>query len=256
MKNRGEKPAKFIPPDKLDGRVGHSDDGLGPYGKARDWAIGAHKREKRWTRDENGKRIDYEPRYDYIADRIEGLDDKGSVGGINRIHRVSFLNEIIPAILERKKREGKKEKCRILDIGGGAGEFAKQIRDKFGERVEVFTTGLKKSTARIEARRKLHKNDLKWRSVRQLSDFEEFDLILDTLGEFLYGTEYKPEKESYIMAVIKKLKPGGMASLLLPDFNTSEEDEFFDFLSNQREKEKFNYEKDGKKLRIYKNEIN
>lgn len=251
MRKSNEKPTPFLSPERLGGRAGHSDGGFVPYGKVHDWAVATHRREKRWRRDENGKGIDYEPSYSYIAGRTEG---KGTMNDIDKIHKVSFLNEIIPAILERKKREGKKEKCKILDIGGGAGEFAKQIRDKFGDSVEVFTAGLKKSTARMEARRKLHKNDLKWRSVRQLSDFEEFDLILDTLGEFLYGAEYKQEKEFYIMAVIKKLKPGGMASLFFPDFHTGEKEDFFDFLRGQMEKERFTYEEDGGRLRIYKND--
>jgi len=102
--------------------------------------------------------------------------------------------------------------------------------------VKVYTAGLSKKSAReykkdryktfnIDTGPKpspsLQPDDLRWRSILELSDYPEFDLIIDTFGEQLYSTH--PEGnfakisveifEAYIRAVIKKLLPGGRAFL-------------------------------------------
>lgn len=169
---------------------------------------------KEWKRGVEGNEREGRKGYLYIADRTEnGMD-----GGIEDLHGVSFIEEVIPSLLEKK--DSPDRKLRILDVGGGAGLYAKQIREKFPDKVKVYTTGLSKKTAK-EQNPDLHrKNDLRWRSIRELSDFEEFDLILDTYGEAHYGTNKKlydisPETEKYIDTVIKKLRPGGHASILM-----------------------------------------
>jgi hypothetical protein len=115
----------------------------------------------------------------------------------------------------------------ILDVGAGAATFSDEIRNKFGDKVQVYSTGLSKKVARDYRKNneldKLHPNDLKWRSILELSAFEEFDLIIDTIGEFSYsvaGLQQKekggesPEKaQEYLQAVVKKLRPGGVASI-------------------------------------------
>ena len=40
------------------------------------------------------------------------------------------------------------EKIKVLDIGGGAGIFANQLRQEFGEVIRVYTTGIRKKTAK------------------------------------------------------------------------------------------------------------
>ncbi len=172
--------------------------------------------------------------------RFEGAESE--FDSIDRLHYESLLDYI--EILVKKKNlynKNKQEKIKILDIGAGAGLFAEQIRKKFGTEVKVYTTGLTKKAAkswRGQTRDKLendygsipfeidknnHPDDLKWRSVSQLSDYPEFDLIIDTYGENLYDhagddLEESAFKESkcfkYLEYVISKLKPGGMASIV------------------------------------------
>lgn len=150
-----------------------------------------------------------------------------SFNNVSEIHGVSFIKDVIPGLIAKKK---KGEKVRILDIGAGAAFLSDEIRKAFGDTVKVYSTGLSRKVAEsyraknlgVESR-KLHPDDLKWHSVLELSDFEEFDLIIDTFGEFSYdvaGVQKKdkqpesPEKAlEYLTAVIKKLKPGGLASI-------------------------------------------
>jgi hydroxymethylpyrimidine pyrophosphatase-like HAD family hydrolase len=80
---------------------------------------------------------------------------------------------------------------------------------------------------------KLHTDDLKWRSIRELTDFPEFDLIIETNGEFYYsyGTERRKksavkdfDEKKFVETIFDslyeqirirfaKLKKGGMASI-------------------------------------------
>ena len=152
-----------------------------------------------------------------------GLEFSRGSEDIKKIHGIDFLNDIIPRLIFNKE---KGEKLRILDIGAGAAIFADQVRNTFPEDVIVFSTGLSKKTAKDfrnkSGNAKLHQNDLKWRSITELSDFEEFDLIIDTFGEFNYQVfskqEFNPKavKKRFLellTIVIKKLKPGGIASI-------------------------------------------
>jgi SAM-dependent methyltransferase len=165
-----------------------------------------------------------EVRYKYDRMSEGGLDEHS----ISQLHETSFINDVIPKLIERKK---KGEKVKVLDVGGGAGFFTDEIRKRFGEKVEVFSTGLSKRAAEDyrektigEKNKNLHPNDIKWRSILELSDFEEFDLIIDTLGEFYYTLQEDGLQENkdrlrqkavdYLTAVIKKLKPEGLASII------------------------------------------
>lgn len=205
MKFKGEK---FLTPNEL-------------KSKAQDWKKQAKKKES--------PESDPSSYYHNGVDRIEEHPREGK--NIKEEHGVSFLEKIIPSLI-RTKKDGKRVK--ILDLGGGVGDFANQIRQKFGAKVEVFTTGLSKKAAREFKKKRfkelhrnpdfrqvlktplsLHPNDLKWRSVLELSDYPEFDLIIDTIGEQYYQ---KFTKETplvtylnYIRAVAKKLNSGGQA---------------------------------------------
>lgn len=120
----------------------------------------------------------------------------------------------------------------VLDVGGGIGLYTEQLRKQFGDKVRVYSTGLRKAPVRlqraqlragqspqyklpknVEVNSDAHPDDLKWRSILQLSDFEEFNLIVDTAGEFAYTASSLEEVSRYILAVIHKLLPGGKASI-------------------------------------------
>lgn len=161
--------------------------------------------------------------YFYKTARTE-TEDK-HFDNIAERHGESFINEVIPRLIG----ENPDRKIKILDIGGGMALFAKQIRDTFGDKVEVFTTGLRKKPAKMERlnigeQSKLDKNDLKWRSILELHDFPEFDLMVDTVGESMYSLFAREDAttddvEKYFNAVAAKLMPGGHASV---EFDTRE----------------------------------
>lgn len=152
--------------------------------------------------------------YKYITARQEfSVGDKEWRGkfDIEHLHGVSFLQQTIPLLIERKQDQN--QPVRILDVGGGEGFFAQQIRETFPDGVSVHTTGLRKKLA--GERRELHKDDLKWRSVLQLTEYPEFDLVLDTYGEATYGPVNKQESEAYVHAIVSKLQPGGVVSMIV-----------------------------------------
>ena len=79
---------------------------------------------------------------------------------------------------------------------------------------------------------KLHPNDLKWRSIKELSNYEEFDLIIDTYGEFAYSTGANMDLQpingvstervfDHLFFIAAKLKPGGTAYLYPIEFGDS-----------------------------------
>lgn len=192
-----------------------------------------HKGSKFLSPDEHKKKIlewesvahEHEEKgYRYRAVRVEG---EGGQHAIEEMHGRSFIDEIKKRLADQDA-QGVQEKIRVLDCGGGAALYAAQIREIFDKRVDIYTTGLKKSTAKntrdmlakeIEvpqlisrlAAKPLHKHDLKWRSVEELRDFPEFDFIIDTFGEKNYTWTDKME---HLKTIVSKLKPGGMASII------------------------------------------
>lgn len=164
--------------------------------------------------------------YAYPAARVESL-------GIGEPKLERYHNESFVAWLENYLTSHPQAVASVLDIGGGAGLYAEQLRNVFGDRVTVFTTGLSKKSANtlrehindnnsffsyqseIGVKDKIHSNDLKWRSVLQLSDFPEFDLMVDTVGEFSYLPDNESEIKRYLLAIIHKLKVGGHASIVV-----------------------------------------
>jgi|SRR3989339_1297254 len=171
-----------------------------------------------------------------------GYDFEEYAETINQLHGVDFLNDVIPKLIEKISMSGVNRKVKILDMGCGLGFFNDQIRAKFGDKVEVYGTGinkanLKKRKAAIikdirsgkiimpesdreeilsETDGNLHPNDAKWNSVEELSDFPEFDLIIDSEGEMIYaggtGAGFFPKGDSTqtkLQCAIKKLNPGG-----------------------------------------------
>lgn len=167
--------------------------------------------------------------YDYIVDRRE--NSKGD-DGIQELHGESFIQKVIPAMIE-KLEVGRKLK--ILDVGAGAALYTDQIRQTFGERVKVFSTGISKQATRkvrkLDGHPRLNKNDLKWRSIEQLSAFPEFHLIIDTFGEQAYRTNQPYDANwvsnhknleklfLYVRQVVAKLASPGYASLAPIKFN-------------------------------------
>lgn len=161
--------------------------------------------------------------YSYWALRIdsEGRAVTGDARYVDSLHGMSFIKYIEDQLKDRDTKYGK---FKVLDLGGGAGLFAEQLRQKFGNKIDVFTTGLRKKPAKelrrndkqihelqgLKFGKKINVQDLKWRSIEQLTNYPEFDLIIDTWGEALYTeTDFK----KYLMAVIAKLQPNGLASI-------------------------------------------
>ncbi|MBI2410594.1 MAG: hypothetical protein HYV32_01690 [Candidatus Kerfeldbacteria bacterium] len=176
-----------------------------------------------------------------LAEGIISLNQDGESIGINAEHGVNFMEDIIPRIIERVRQENDHRPVRILDMGCGFGFFTDQIRKKFGKDVVVFGTSIenlvqpevatKQKRAIVNAVCKkelslppgsteqlndtIHPNDRKLRSILEMRDFEEFDLIIDTNGEFLYsgqGDIYAtnlPYFSDVLRAAIAKLLPGG-----------------------------------------------
>jgi hypothetical protein len=209
--------------------------------------------------------------YDYPAYRIEGeVLKEGGRRTLESYHQESFL-EYIRDVLSKRDQQKDDRPVRVLDVGGGAGLFAEQLRKTFGKRVKVYTTGIKKKASRklrgyireekdnsnfglvkkptsFELEVKGHQDDLKWRSILELTDFEEFDLIIDTAGEFSYSAVFrnqfdsmdynsivaasnsnKKRIEEYLKIVIKKLRSQGRASIaFIPSFVLDEIQETMD----------------------------
>ena len=167
------------------------------------------------TEDDNGKKHNHD---------TSSFDPNES---IEYAHGISFLNQIIPEILERFAKEGIKRKVKILDLGGGIGSFTDQIRTKFGDQVKVYSTSAfavsdkireqlqeRKRTANQDGTLNLHKLDAYKSSIVDFRDFPEFDLIIDTYGEMFYAlpeTEREQEVDfsEKLMMIIKKLEKGG-----------------------------------------------
>ncbi len=131
-------------------------------------------------------------------------------------HSRSLIKSVIPKLLSTN------QKVRILELGAGTGLATDEIRTKFAEEIKsgklkVYSTGLVKRAAqqlRGEFRfSKLHKNDLNWRSIKELSDFPEFHLIYETFGEVNYSANRLNSLEDYLILICKKLMPGGFASI-------------------------------------------
>lgn len=165
--------------------------------------------------------------YDYRTSRMEGAGTESQ--DIDILHNQSLL----AWLQDRIAREpGKVEQ--VLDIGGGAALYAAQLRQTLGSAVNVYTTGLRKAAAKgylrklkngelltkiptgLDVPSSLHPNDLKWRSVLELEDFPEFDLMVDSVGEFAWGCPSDEDVKRYCLAVIQKLVKDGMASILVP----------------------------------------
>jgi SAM-dependent methyltransferase len=163
--------------------------------------------------------------YQYPAARVESLGKDEPK--LKRYHSESFIDWINNHLSLVKAGE----KVLILDIGSGAGLYAEQLRSIFGNKIEVYTTGLRKKAANklrthINNQNvfftfksnngvspKIHQNDLKWRSILELSDFPEFDLAIDTVGEFSYLEDLDSSLKRYVVALLHKLKVGGHASI-------------------------------------------
>jgi len=63
---------------------------------------------------------------------------------------------------------------------------------------------------------KLDRNDLKLRSIQQMKNFPEFDIIIDTIGELHYTEDSEDNIYNFLIAIISKLTPGGKAFINSP----------------------------------------
>ncbi|MFA6171819.1 MAG: hypothetical protein WCW77_01635 [Patescibacteria group bacterium] len=231
----------------------------GSYEKGKDYRFKNKQTEHNYsTSQQMGGSIE---RYEHIEGLTYPNPSKKTDKDIAHVHGISFIKEVIPRLIQKKIEDSIKsgksaEKVRILDIGGGVGVYAEQLRKTFGDDVEVYTTGLRKKPVKQFRRladkinkaepemkdamfwetsgplldgnisNKMHKNDLIKRSLLEFKDFPEFDLILDTAGELPYQTDYNRQGQldgraflrDYLKAVVNKLRPGGVASISHIDF--------------------------------------
>lgn len=161
-------------------------------------------------------------RQTFITDRTE------SDGEIQEAHSISFLKKVIPEMLACLAKNGEKRKLKILDLGGGLGLFAEEIRENFGDQVKIFTNSAfgesdKKRQKLLEIKKQthsknssLHKLEAYKASILNFRDFPEFDLIIDTYGEIFYANNKRMNPDAgeqnflkKLTAIIKKLNSGG-----------------------------------------------
>lgn len=174
---------------------------------------------------ESGSSYDL-PSYWYPAGRAHTYVTKHPMIGIDanlidqypaqHYHSRSLIDSVIPKLLATNK------KVKILELGAGTCLATDEIKNKFPDEVKfgklkVYSTGLVKRTAQQQRANfkleQLHRNDLKWRSVKQLSDFPEFHLIYETFGELKYSANSLKSLKEYLTLICKKLMPGGFASI-------------------------------------------
>ena len=136
----------------------------------------------------------------------------------------------------------KKRPVRILVLGGDVGFFNDEVRHNYGNKVEVFGTTIETAYSRKRKRaiiewlktksefkepetkdyllkalqKDIHPNDRKWRSIVEMRDFPEFDMIIDTYGELKYSSAGKDIYDQgerlfdlTMKAALLKLLPGG-----------------------------------------------
>ncbi len=175
-----------------------------------------------------------------LASGVISADEDNEAVGVNEEHGVDFINEVIPRMLGRLTEEGLNRKLRILDLGCGFGFFTDELRQRFGDCVDVIGTsvenpvqkeiadaqkkavieGVRAKTHKLSAactdvklQEQVHPNDAKFRSVLEMRQFPKFDLIIDTSGEFLYAGKGFLPTDSYsdlmLEAAIGKLAPKG-----------------------------------------------
>lgn len=172
------------------------------------------------------ERLDGRKFFKYKHNRTEDGHRRMSIA---ELQHYSPIKKLIPELIEREREKQEGRKVRILDLGAGSCAYTDQIRSTFPDDVKVYSTGLSKSVAKHTRKNRLHQNDLKWISIEQMKDFEEFDLILSSFGEIYYGSKSGPfnrwrygfDEDPLTMklqAIFKKLRPGGIASLAPMDF--------------------------------------
>lgn len=165
------------------------------------------------------------------TDQVSSFDQS-----IADVHGVDFITDVIPHTIQRVRQEHPHRKVRILDTGAGLGLFADQVRHVFGDDVVMFGTGLGRAES-VQRKRDLldrlrrpdkltgltpeekqfilefaqdniHPNDTKWTGLLDLHNFEEFDLIIDTFGEFHYAKN-EGDFGRLLGVALLKLRPGG-----------------------------------------------
>jgi SAM-dependent methyltransferase len=158
------------------------------------------------------------PCFLYTHNRVE----QGDSMHLNAVYPISPKEILIPELIKSNPQR----KIKILDLGAGSAQYTDLLRSNFEGKIKVFSTGISKRAAK-EARKKdglsrLHSNDLKWRSIEELKDKQEYDLILSSYGEIFYGTKPNPqnatvEKElepklyTKLKKIMMKLNDGGIA---------------------------------------------
>jgi hypothetical protein len=158
--------------------------------------------------------------FQYNVSRIE----KGDNMNLNNNYMVSPRKTLIPELIQANPNR----KIKVIDLGTGNGEYMDSLRKSFSREAKFYSTGISKRTAKKSRQDQnlgpLHRNDLKWRSIEELDDRPEFDLIMSSFGELFYGTKPNPEttdieKENpYKLAtrlkkVMSKLNDGGILTI-------------------------------------------
>ncbi len=164
---------------------------------------------------------DIDPPEGYSSTRGLTYNDVNPTDIAEDYHHRSLIT-VVRELLSKHKQ------IKILELGAGAGLAAEEIKTTFSDAVQskklkVFSTGIKKGIAEETRKnlglKKLHSNDLRWRSIKELSDYPEFHLIYETFGELHYSAQRLAELEKSLILICKKLMPGGFASIstLHPD---------------------------------------
>lgn len=187
------------------------------------WRVGKKVEDEKMSKEQN---------LVYIMGRHIGAHEKMDLNKLHTVDLIKFIEEKI-----QNNESSRKTPTMILDLGGGMHLLSDQLRATFGSKVKVISTSLSRETAE-QARgifkkrqqeipysgaikKELHPDDSKMNSIFQLNKTDEsgdpkaeFDLIIDTFGEQYYGLKGEiPLLEKYLMAIISKLKPGGMATI-------------------------------------------
>lgn len=185
-----------------------------------------------WKKVFRSKESDPTSGMDYRVGSMETGDLSQVARNLDKVRELH--GEELSVFLDILSQDGQEDKERVcvLDVGGGIGLAAEQIRQDLG--VRVITTGLSRRSAQkarlaynnnpdnsFKLPDRLSSDDLKWNSILQLRrPNPEFNLIIDTYGEHWHDVcdngnllDFK-KLRVYLEIIINKLKPGGLASVL------------------------------------------
>lgn len=160
---------------------------------------------------------------------------------LESIHHINFFDNIDQR-LNRLREASAERPIRVLVLGGDVALFNDELRARYGRQVDVVGTTIETAYSRIRKRaimqdlndaskprrlsdetrqyllsvlnNDIHPNDRKWRSIVQMRDFPEFDMIIDSYGEITYSAPVSEGDDPTLFqltmrAALAKLLPGG-----------------------------------------------